>query len=105
MAVLRVPRELDSGEVGRRGRLRTGARLSLVSREEDSVILLGCNDEKRHINIAGMVDRVSARLPWAHAVAGGDRMGRVRIEGLPEHPERVESVIGEIVKHRAILYG
>lgn len=105
MAVLRVPRELDSGEVGRRGRLRTGARLSLVSREEDDVIWLGCNDEKRHINISAMIDRVSARLSWAYAVAGGDRTGRVRIEGLPEHPERVESVIGEIVKHRAILYG
>ena len=105
MVVLRVPPELDPGEVGRRGRIRTGARLSLVSREGDELVLFGCNEEKRHINLSGMVGCVSARLPWAHTVAGGDRMGRLRIEDLPEHQERIESIIGEVVKHRAILYG
>jgi len=105
MAVLRVPSHLDAGEVGRRTRLRTGARLSLTSREGDDLVLLSCNDEKRHINISGIIGCVTKRVPWAESTAGGDRTGRLRIEHLNEHPERIEAVIGEIVKHRSILYG
>jgi hypothetical protein len=37
--------------------------------------------------------------------SGGDRIGRARVEGLPEHPERMEALIGEIVRHRSVLYG
>jgi hypothetical protein len=105
MVVVRVPPDLDAGEVARRGRLRTGARLSLASREGDDLVLLGCNDEKRHINMSDIIECLSSRLPWAHAVSGGDRTGRLRIENLSDNPERIETIIGEIVKNRSILYG
>ena len=105
MVVLRVPPNLDSVEIGRRSRLLTGARLSLMSREDDDLVVLSCNDEKRHINTLGLVDQVSARLPWAEVASGGDRVGRLRIAELSQHPERLEVIVGEIVRKRSVLYG
>ena len=105
LAVARVPSNLDAGEVGRRLRLRTGARLSLATREGDDIVVLSCNDEKRPLNVAGLLDAVGGQQPWVTPKSGGDRIGRARIEGLPEHPERMEALIGEIVRHRSVLYG
>ncbi|MFQ5515671.1 MAG: hypothetical protein ACE5FG_14755 [Myxococcota bacterium] len=105
MVVLRVPPDLDAGEVGRRARLGAGARLSLVSREDDDLVVLGCNDEKRHINILALVDHLAAKLPWAEVAVGGDRVGRLRIEELSQHPERIDQLIGEIARNRSLLYG
>jgi hypothetical protein len=105
LAVCRVPQNLDPGEVGRRVRMRTGARLSLAAREGDDVVLLSCNDEKRPLNVAGLLDAVGGAQPWIQPKVGGDRVGRARVEGLPEHPERMEALIGEIVRHRSVLYG
>ncbi len=105
LAVARVPSELDPGEIGRRLRLRTGARLSLATREGDDLVVFSCNDEKRPLNVAGLLDAVGNHQPWVMPKSGGDRIGRARIEGLPEHPERMEALIGEIVRHRSVLYG
>jgi hypothetical protein len=105
MVVVRVPAPLDAGEVARRLRLRTGARLSLASREGDSIVLFGCNEEKRHLNALALVERLEGRLPWAHARSGGDRIGRLEIDDLDGHPERFESIVGEIVRNRSVLYG
>jgi hypothetical protein len=105
LAVARVPASLDAGEIGRRLRLRTGARLSLAAREGDDIVVLSCNDEKRPLNVSGLLDAVGGQQPWVTPKAGGDRIGRARIEGLPEHPERMEALIGEIVRHRSVLYG
>ncbi len=105
MAVVSVPANLDAAEVGRRARLKTGARLSLARREGDSLLVLGANDEKRHVNLAGVVGRIDADLAWVHARNGGDRSGRLAIDDLSEHPERVEAVIGEIARHKSVLYG
>jgi len=105
LAVARVPSNLDAGEIGRRLRLRTGARLSLSTREGDDIVVLSCNDEKRPLNVAGLLDVVGGQQPWVTPKSGGDRIGRARIDGLPEHPERMEALIGEIVRHRSVLYG
>jgi len=105
LAVARVPAHLDAGEVGRRLRLRTGARLSLATREGDDIVMLSCNDEKRPLNVSGLLDAVGHHQPWVLPKSGGDRIGRARLEGLPEHPERMEALIGEIVRHRSVLYG
>ena len=105
LAVARVPANLDAGEIGRRLRLRTGARLSLAAREGDDIVVLSCNDEKRPLNVAGLLDAVGGQQPWVTPKSGGDRIGRARVEGLPEHPERMEALIGEIVRHRSVLYG
>ena len=105
LAVARVPSHLDAGEVGRRLRLRTGARLSLASRVGDDIVVLSCNDEKRPLNVSGLLDAVGSQQPWVMPKSGGDRIGRARVEGLPEHPERMEALIGEIVRHRSVLYG
>ena len=105
LAVCRVPPNLDPGEVGRRVRMRTGARLSLAAREGDDVVLLSCNDEKRPLNVAGLLDAVGGAQPWVTPKTGGDRVGRARVAGLPEHPERMDALIGEIVRHRSVLYG
>jgi hypothetical protein len=105
LAVARVPSQLDAGEIGRRLRLRTGARLSLATREGDEIVVLSCNDEKRPLNVSGLLDAVGNQQPWVMPKSGGDRIGRARIEGLPEHPERMEALIGEIVRHRSVLYG
>lgn len=105
LAVARVPSHLDPGEIGRRLRLRTGARLSLATTEGDDLVLLACNDEKRPLNVSGLIDAVGQHQPWVIPKSGGDRIGRARIDGLPEHPERFETLIGEIVRHRSVLYG
>jgi len=105
LAVARVPSHLDAGEVGRRLRLRTGARLSLATREGDDIVVLSCNDEKRPLNVSGLLDAVGSQQPWVMPKSGGDRIGRARVEGLPDHPERMEALIGEIVRHRSVLYG
>ncbi len=105
LAVVRVPKELDAGEVGRRVRMSTGARLSLSSREGEDWLLIGANEEKRPINVLGLADHVGAHVPWAQSRSGGDRMGRIRVAELDRHPERIEALIGEIVRNRSILYG
>ncbi len=105
LAVVQVPANLDAGEVGRRARVRTGARLSLVSREGDPLVILGANDEKRSINLMGVAERVEASVEWAHARPAGDRAARLRVDALVEHPERLDAVIGEIARHKSVLYG
>ncbi len=105
MAVVEVPEALDAGEVARRVRLKTGARLSLAARSGDATVVLGCNDEKRYINVAGLVEALASRHAWMHSTPGGDRVGRLRVEGMGEHPERMETLIGDIVRQKSILYG
>ncbi|MCE2392120.1 MAG: hypothetical protein J4G09_11650 [Proteobacteria bacterium] len=105
LALFEVPAALDAGEVARRFRGRTGARLSLGSRAGDDLILLGCNDEKRPLNVTGMAEAVDACLSWTHALPGGDRLGRLRIEDRADHPDRIQRVVREIVRQRSVLYG
>ena len=75
LAVARVPANLDAGEVGRRLRLRTGARLSLATREGDDIVVLSCNDEKRPLNVSGLLDvgRRPAALGDTEEWRGPDR--------------------------------
>lgn len=105
LAVVRVPQNLDAGEVARRARLKTGARLSLATREGDPLVILGANDEKRPINLGAMVEKLEERMSWAHARPAGDRLGRFFVDLLDQHPERLEAVIGEIARNRSALYG
>ncbi|MEE8313198.1 MAG: hypothetical protein V3R91_02660 [Myxococcota bacterium] len=105
MAVVRVPPNLDAGEIARRVRLTTGARLSLSSREGEDLLLLVSNEEKRPINVVGLADRVGAQVAWAHAKQGGDRVGRIEVDELAGHPERIDTLIGEIVRNRSVLHG
>jgi hypothetical protein len=105
MAVVRVPAGIDAGEVARRARLKTGARLSLAAREGDPLLMIAANEERRHVNMVGVVDKLGAQIAWAHARSGGDRVGRLAVDDLSEHPERIEAVIGEIARHRSVLYG
>ncbi|HXX47467.1 MAG TPA: hypothetical protein VEN47_04505 [Myxococcota bacterium] len=105
LAVCQVPRHLDAGEVGRRVRLRTGARLSLAAREGDDLVMLSCNDEKRPLNVVNLLDAVGNELPFVRPKVGGDRIGRARVEELDRRPERIEELIGGIVRHRSMLYG
>ena len=105
LAVCRVPRQLDPGEVGRRVRMRTGARLSLASREGDDLVVLAGNDEKRPLNVTSLLDAVGGELAFVRPKTGGDRVGRARVDELDARPERFEELIGGIVRHRSILYG
>jgi len=105
MAVLEVPAPLDAGEVSRRARLKTGARLSLTAREGEETVTLSCTEEKRHVNVLGIVEHISNHMAWAHVRPGGDRAGRFSIDEFGQHPERLEAVIGEIVRRKSILDG
>ncbi len=105
LAVVRVPKHLDAGEVGRRVRLSTGSRLSLASREGEGLLLLGCNEERHPVNVVVLADQVGSGVSWAHAKPGADRVGRIEVDDLEGHPERLDAVIGEIVRNRSILYG
>ena len=104
-AVVRVPAGLDAGEVARRARLKTGARLSLAVREGDPLLMIAANEERRHVNLLAVIDKVDAQIEWAHARSGADRVGRLSVDALAEHPERIESVIGEIARHKSVLHG
>jgi hypothetical protein len=105
LAVFEVPRDLDPAEVARRVRLTTGARLSLGTREGDDLVLLGCSDDKRPLNVTGMADLLGATKTWARSRSSADRTGRLWIEERIAHPERMEAVIHEIVRQRSVLYG
>jgi hypothetical protein len=105
LAVCEVPEGLDAGEIGRRVRATTGARLSLCARRGEDLVLLGCNEEKRPLNVTGLVESLGATHPWAHARPSADRVGRIWIEERAAHPERLEALIGEIVRHRSVLHG
>ncbi len=105
MAVVRVPPNLDAGEIARRVRLTTGARLSLSSREGEALLLLGCNEERRPINVVGLADHVGAQVAWAHPRQGGDRVGRIEVDELQGNPERIDTLIVEMVRNRSVLHG
>lgn len=104
MVVVRAPDGLDGGELARQLRVRTGSRISMVSCVGDDRIEVACNEERRHINVAGLVEGIASRISWAESRPGGDRTGRLWIEDLARHPERAEIVLGEIVRHKSILY-
>ena len=80
-------------------------RISLANREGDETVLLTANEEKRHINVQGLAEYLTGRLPWAEFRPGGDRCARLLIDDLPRHPERLELLIGAIADHKAILQG
>jgi hypothetical protein len=105
MVVVQVPENLDAGEVARRLRLKTGARLSMATRAADDLIQITCTEEKRHVNVVGVAEQLGARIPWAEWKPAGDRTGRLQIQDLARHPERAEIVLSEIVRHKSILYG
>jgi hypothetical protein len=105
LAVCEVPEDLDPGEVGRRVRASTGARLSLCTRRGEDLVLLGASEEKRPLNVTGLVDVLGGIHPWAHARSSADRVGRVWIDERAHHPERLDALIGEIVRRRSVLHG
>ncbi len=105
LAVFEVPEALDPGEVARRVRQSTGARLSLGTRAGDDLVILACNDEKQPLNVTGVAELLGSSQPWAHSRISGDRVGRVWVDDRSEHPERLEAVISEIVRQRSVLYG
>jgi hypothetical protein len=105
LVTVRVPENLDAGEVARRARLQTGSRLSLASREGDDTVVLVANEEKRHIDLQSLAEHVGGRLPWVELRPAGDRAARLVVDDLPRHPERLELLLGEIARHKSILYG
>jgi hypothetical protein len=105
MVVVQVPEQLDAGEIARLARLQTGCRLSLANREGDETVLLTANEEKRHINVQGLAEYLTGRLPWAEFRPGGDRGARLVLDDLPRHPERLELLISAIADHKSVLQG
>jgi hypothetical protein len=105
MVVVQVPENLDAGEVARRLRLKTSARLSMATRAGDDLIQVACSEEKRHVNVVGVAEQLGVRIPWADSRPAGDRTGRLQIQDLARHPERAEIVLSEIVRHKSVLYG
>jgi hypothetical protein len=105
MVVVQVPEPLDAGETARLARLKTGCRLSLANREGDETVSLTANEEKRHINVQGLAEYLTGRVPWAEFRSGGDRGARFVIDDLPRHPERLELLIGAIADHKTVLQG
>lgn len=105
MAVLHVPQHLDAAELGRRARLGTGARLSLVTRDGEETVTLVAGEEKRSMNLQGLGEQLAARLSWVEPRPGGDRALRVAVDDLSRHPERLEVLISEIARSKSILYG
>jgi len=105
MIVVHVPENLDAGEVARRLRVKTGARLSMATRAGDDLIQIACSEEKRHVNVVGVAEQLGGRIPWAESRPAGDRTGRLQIQDLARHPERAEIVLSEVVRHKSILYG
>jgi hypothetical protein len=105
MIVVHVPENLDAGEVARRLRVKTGARLSMATRAGDDLIQIACSEEKRHVNVVGVAEQLGGRIPWAESRPAGDRTGRLQIQDLARHPERAEIVLSEVVRHKSVLYG
>lgn len=105
MVVAEAPSELDLYLVGRIARERFAAQLSLVRHLDNDLFLLAGEElaSRRVLDFGALVDHLANKLDWVTGLPGDDHVARFRIEGIEEHPGRLDEVIGEIAMGRSIL--
>lgn len=107
LVVVPVPPQLDVHLAARIARERYGADLSLAIEEEEERAVLADQEAAggRGFDRAAMVAHLDAKHGYVTALDGADHVARFRIEGLREHPERLDEVLAEIALGRSILEG
>jgi len=107
LVVVDVPETLERSMAGRIARERYGAQLSLAHHAGDGLMILGTSDgpSGRPLSVGTMAEHLGEKLAWVETLPGDDHVARFRIHDLAAHPERFETVVGEIGMGRSILEG
>jgi hypothetical protein len=105
MVVLSVDDGLDIHLAARVARERYGAPFSLAQRGSSELFVLGADEMsgKRSFDVAGMLDHLASKLAYVTVLADEDHVSRFRLNGVAEHPERLEEVVSEIAMGRSTL--
>jgi hypothetical protein len=107
MVIAEVPAPLDLHMALRIARERFGALLALGRAAEGDVFVLTADDVggRRPIDVAAMVEHLTAKFEWVMALPEDDHVARFRVRGLAGDPQRAETVVAEIGMGRSILEG
>ncbi len=107
MVVAEVPAPLDLHMALRIARERFGAMLGLGRATDGDVFVLTADDVggRRPIDVAAMVEHLTAKFEWVMALPDDDHVARFRVKGAAGDPQRVETVVAEIGMGRSILEG
>ena len=106
MVVLEVPETLDLHLSARIARERYEAELSLATRPERSLVVLGTDDgrTKRSLDLAGLAAHLSTKHAWVEPLADDDHVARLLVHGL-HGSGRLDELITEIAMGRSIVEG
>lgn len=102
-----VPPELHAPLAARIARERYEAELAVAWTEGSERVIL-CGEEASggvSLELGAMVEHLAAKFTWVEALPDTDHVARIRLEGLEQHPERLDEVVGEIAMGRSILEG
>jgi hypothetical protein len=107
MVVLDVPAQLDLHLAARIARERYAAQLSLASREDGDLLVLGGDESRarRGLDLGSMAEHLASKHEWITALSDADHVARVRVRDLRVVPGRLDEVIGEIAMGRSIVEG
>ena len=105
MVVVAAEAGIDPHLAGRIARERYAAQLSITRHEGGSLFLVTGDDHtaKRALDYAGLAQHLAEKLAWVTTLDSQDHVARFVIDGLEEHPERLEEVITEIAMGRSTL--
>ena len=58
---------------------------------------------RRSLEFGSLVEHIVSKHAWAEPLPDRDHVARFRVLDLPNHPERLDEVIGEIAMGRSLL--
>ena len=105
MVLIEAAPEMDIHLTSRVARERYGAQISMTSRAGENVFHVTGDDStsRRSLDYAALAQHLAEKLEWVTALDAQDHVARFSVQGLSEHPERLQEVVGEIAMGRSIL--
>ncbi|MFT5695657.1 MAG: hypothetical protein ACI9QQ_001636 [Myxococcota bacterium] len=105
MVVLEVPENLDANLAARIARERYSAGLSIAVSEANEIVVVGGEEGagRRTLDFGGLVDHLADKLSWVDALPDFDHVARFLLRDRIANPDRLDSVISEMVKGRSLL--
>jgi hypothetical protein len=102
-----VPAELDLALALRLLRERHGVPLALARHVGSEAFVLAADESSagRTFDLGGMVEHLAGKFSWVEALPDDDHTARLRLRNVDALPERLEEVVAEIGRSRALLEG
>jgi len=103
MVVLEVDSPNDLHLASRVARERYEAPLSLAREGDGELFVLAADDSQGRggLDLASMCEHLASKLVYVTVLADEDHVPRVRLEGINEHPERLDEIVSEIAMARS----